>query len=341
MRKNVRWMVAVLVFCIVGGVVFYFVNDILRIKVNEKTDGIHSFYKMEKNTVDVIFFGSSHCYNSIQPNVLWGEYGLTSYVMASPGQSVGPSYYLMKETLKYQKPKVIVLETFFFWLKRKWRADASLHQAIDGMRLGKTKLELIGGFFPDLSWKEKLPYLFPFLMTHSRWSDLNNSDFHHDDFLKGGVLNFSQIPQPEPEFPVKSKIIPDLSKEYLEKMIALCEENGVQLVLYAAPLGEDEAYRYDVVQGVNLSLEKYAAKRKIPFLFCQKTGDPEIDFETDFYDGGHLNYYGNVKVSKYIGEWLQKEYGLADHRNEKGYEKWETDYQKYLSLVRKMSKEEN
>ena len=33
------------------------------------------------DTIDVLFLGSSHCWNSYNPQVLWDEYGYTSYNM--------------------------------------------------------------------------------------------------------------------------------------------------------------------------------------------------------------------------------------------------------------------
>ena len=156
MQKNIRRIVGTLAFWAVVFIVWWGVNDVLRIKVGESTDMIHSFYEMEENTLDVLCVGSSHSYHSIQPNLLWGNYGIPSYVLSSPGQSVPCSYYLLKEALKYQSPKVVLLETYLFREENKYRTQERLRQAIDGIRFGETKVELIEDFFPDYSWKEKL-----------------------------------------------------------------------------------------------------------------------------------------------------------------------------------------
>ena len=331
MRRNVRWIAGILAFWILALAVFMVVNDVLRLKVGGKTDMIHSFYDIEEDTLDVLCIGSSHSYHSIQPNLLWGEYGIPSYVMSSPGQSVPCSYYLLKEMLNYQSPKVVLLETYCFRDKRLYRSEGILRQAVDGMRFGKTKIEMVEDFFPDYTWKEKLSYYIPFLMYHDRWSELKSEDFSQNAWMKGGVLNFNQVPQEEPEFPEEPLPLSKVTRKYLNKIIQLCEENGIGLVIYASPIANTGA----VVEalGSNLAVEKFTAKRGIPFLFYQKTDDLGIDYETDFYDDQHLNTYGTEKLTRKMGEWLIQNYDVEDHRQEEEYASWDEDYERYEKLV--------
>ena len=48
-----------------------------------------------------------------------------------------------------------------------------------------------------------------------------------------------------------------------------------------------------------------------------------IDPANDFNDHTHLNYWGSVKFSKYLGKELQSAYQLQDKRGTKGYESWD------------------
>ena len=57
---------------------------------------------------DVIFFGDCEAYEVFSPITLWQEYGITSYIRGSSQQLVWMSYYMMEETIKYEKPKVMV-----------------------------------------------------------------------------------------------------------------------------------------------------------------------------------------------------------------------------------------
>ncbi len=328
MQKNIRRIAGILFFWIAAFAVFRAANDVLRFKVVDKADMIHSFYDIEENSLDILCIGSSHAYHSVQPDLLWGEYGIPSYVLGSPGQTVPCSYYLLKEALKYQKPKLVLLETYCFPRKYKFKNDSYLRQAIDGMRFGDVKIEALNDLLPEYSWKEKLSYYIPFLMYHSRWDELENYDFIQHAWLKGGVLDFRTVPQTEPDFPQKPLKIPKMNRKYLKKIIRLCRKNGIQLIFFAAPFADTDTAREAL--RVNLFVEKYAAKRDIPFLFYQKTKELGIDYETDFYDDHHLNTCGTEKLTVNLAEWLLQNYELADHRQEERYRSWDEDYERYM-----------
>lgn len=335
MKKNVRWITGSLVFWLLAFGIFGIANDILRFKVVDIADMIHPFYEVEENTLDVLCVGSSHAYHAIQPDLLWGEYGIPSYVLGSPGQTVPCSYYLLREALKYQTPKLVLLETYCFRRTYKFKSDSYMRQAIDGMRFGEVKIEALNDFLPNYSWKEKLSYYVPFLLYHNRWDELERYDFVQHDWLRGGVLDFREVPQKEPAFPEEPLEIPEVNRGYLEEIIKLCKEKGIQLIFFAAPFGEIKLS--EKVLRINLFVEEYAAKRNIPFLFYQKTKDLGIDYETDFYDYEHLNSKGTEKLTRKMGEWLVQNYELTDHRQEESYRAWNEDYERYKARYAELS----
>ena len=68
----------------------------------------------------------------------------------------------------------------------------------------------------------------------------------------------------EPELPDEGCELPDISQEYFEKIISLCREHDIQLILYAAPYGyeNEEGYeRYVNRQKINITLEAYLEKK--------------------------------------------------------------------------------
>ena len=79
------------------------------------TSTYHQFYKMEKDTLDVLFFGASVAVNSFSPQELYNNFGITSYNLGSEQQSIFLSYFWLKEALTYQSPKVVVLDTLYLF----------------------------------------------------------------------------------------------------------------------------------------------------------------------------------------------------------------------------------
>lgn len=330
MKKTARWMGSIVVFVVLGLFLFGTISEVLRRKTAGESDMVHSFYEVEKDSLDVLFLGSSHLYYGVQPNELWREYGMTSYVLGSPEQTAATSYFLLKEAFRYQKPKVVALESYYLWFDGLYNSEARLRQAFDGMRFGRTKLEMIQELLGGEGPGTKLSYCLPFLKYHGRWNVLENYDFHTKPYLKGARIDYTAVPVEDPGLPETPSRIPEVNLEYLEKMQELCEENGAKLVVFAIPYGaEEKEGRYEKRQGTNLTLEDWLEERDIPFAFYQKQQPELIDFAADFRDRTHLNTAGAEKMTFEIGRWLSGTYALTDHRGDPEFASWDEDLAKY------------
>ena len=69
-----------------------------------------NFYEQPQNSVDVLLVGTSMFYSGVNTNVLWAEYGIPAYNLFSEEQTFWISYYMIREALKTQQPKVILLD---------------------------------------------------------------------------------------------------------------------------------------------------------------------------------------------------------------------------------------
>ncbi len=57
---------------------------------NQSMDGV---YRLDKDSVDVVFYGSSHVYSGVNVAALWDDYGIAGYDMAGTMQTLWNSYY--------------------------------------------------------------------------------------------------------------------------------------------------------------------------------------------------------------------------------------------------------
>lgn len=336
MKKLIQRGMLLIAFVLIGMILFSGISEILSRKCGGSSDMIHSFYEIEENTLDVLCMGSSHGYSAFQPNTLWEEHGITSYVMCSPRQTVASTWYLLQEALTRQKPKVLLLETYYFFYGKKYADEAALRLAFDGIRLGKAKHEMIQDILANTSVKKKLSYYVPFLKYHSRWDDLSNSDFHSKTYLKGSIFDFDVYSMEEPELPLEGSKLPEVVSEYFEKIISLCQENDIKLILFTAPYGyanENEKNGYMKKQGINITLENDLAKRGIPYFNFQKTNEAGIDYSTDFRDYAHMNTRGAMKLTRVLGDSIAEACSLQDHRQDPAYQVWQEDYEKFQAAV--------
>ena len=267
---------------------------------------VNAFKNLEKDSLDVIFFGSSHAYCSFVPSE-FDKYGLDSYVLATQQQTSAMSYYYMVEALKTQSPSVIVYETYMIGEKEYIPEDSVIYDAADQMPMSLNKLRLIHASVKDKKFGDRLPFYLTILKFHNRYSSLTNDDFYYDpdaavDEYRGYVYLEDAKPLEDTKLTDAGEAgtICAVDKMYLDKMAKLCEENNIKFVLAYSP--------YPIPQEKVASLNavaEYADDRCIPFFDGNRLYDSfGLDSEKDFYDSNHLNYSGAVKFSDSFAEFI-------------------------------------
>ena len=333
--SRVKHTISIIVFIVVFVVSFENITHAFSYKMGEN-DTINSFFLEPRNSVDVLFVGSSHAYSSFSPMELWEKSGISSYNLGSSSQSIPCSYYLIKEGIRTQKPKVIVLETYGAKYDSDYISTARLHVALDGMPFNKTKLEVLTEFLPrTMSFDKCLEYYFPIIRFHSRWKEIKAKDLRPRNLcLKGYHLSFkvTELSEPEPE--TEAMEVYNGTIEYFQRIINICKENNVELLLCNAPMGKNSKY-VETNRKVN-GLIQYASARGIPCINFEMLRDKlDLDYNNDFRDNEHLNVYGMEKVMSYLNDYFLTHYDLEDHRNDKEYENWNKEYVEYKMLVEK------
>ena len=104
--KAVR--ISLIVLLLLG--VFWFLNILVSPKYMESlVEGsmISEYYDTPKNH-EVLFIGDCEVYANFSPMVLYEEEGISSYIRGSSQQLIWQSYGILKETLKYEKPEVVI-----------------------------------------------------------------------------------------------------------------------------------------------------------------------------------------------------------------------------------------
>jgi hypothetical protein len=274
-------------------------------------------YYAEPRGHDIVFIGDCEVYETVSPVTLWEEYGITSYIRGGPQQLIWHSYYLLKDALKYEKPRVAVFNILSMQYDEP-QSEAYNRLNLDGMRLSPEKLEAASvGAMPGES---ALSYAFPILRFHDRWSELTDDDFTYYASRRhvsvNGYVMRADI-KPVGRIPEGRKLADysfgDKAMEYLDKMRELCEENGVELMLMKAPT--IWPHWYDQWEEQTLAYaEKYGLIYVNLLADAEKAG---IDFATDTYDAGlHTNVYGAEKCASYLGQIMRDSYGLPDRRGE-------------------------
>ena len=277
-------------------------------------------YYDETTDHEVIMVGDCEVYENISTVELWREYGITSYIRGSAQQLAWHSYYLLEDTLRYEKPRVVVFNVLSLKYNEP-QSEAYNRMTLDGMRWSATKVNAIKASMTED--EDFADYVFPLLRYHSRWSSLTDDDFRHifskepvthsGYYMRADVLAQGEFPSP---LPLTDYQLGDYAMKYLDMMTELCKDNSIELVLIKAPT--EYPHWYDEW---DRQISEYAEEQGIEYInFIPLSDEIGLDMTQDTYDAGlHLNVYGAEKLADYFGEWLISNYELTDYRNNADY----------------------
>ena len=324
MRGHGKFIGKGFLLCLLTGIFFLYLNHIMTPKFFytdrwPTTATYLGFYEMEKDSVDVLFLGSSHAVTCFIPQELYNQYGITSYNLGCEQQNLVLSYYWLKEALRYQTPKVVVLEGYLLFPYREEEPlnsqEACSRKALDFMRWSPVKTEAIRTVCSIDEKQSVLSYYFSNIRYHTRWLDLKEEDFMFDEMRKhyemkgySSLMEYCGVDF-QPFFRGSSDAytdMVDLMEEYLDKITVLCQENGIQMILVMTPSIFQEIGNYN-------TLQKYAVEHQILFYdFNEGEIYQEIGYQlaTDNADGGHGNLWGAQKVTDYLGKILKENCGI-------------------------------
>ena len=103
---------------------------------------VENWYAHKDQDHQVLFIGDCEVYESFSPVTLFNEFGATSYIRGSAQQLMWQSYYLLREALKTQAPRAVVLSICSLRYAEP-QSEAYNRMTLDGMRLGREKFEAV------------------------------------------------------------------------------------------------------------------------------------------------------------------------------------------------------
>lgn len=326
------------IFLVILMLINFMLTPIFTVKIEHRRKLYQGLYENTGNAYDVVLLGSSHMHSAINPNILWSQYGITSFNYATGGQPIDITYYLLKEILKNHDHPIVVVDLYYLGLTRKFGDEGYDRYVLDNMKLSKNKVEAILNCTPRPHW---ISYIFPIVKYHSRWKELKKEDFNFDTsknyYTKGfdaGNKLYGKDSLGDSSITGMAEL-PPKSEEYLYKIIDLAKKEGVKLVFINSPYDYASTNRLNYwhkepVKMFN-KVEKIAKENNITFInYCDKFDELGFDFKSDMYNVGHMNMKGSIKITNHLADLLKKQYNLLDNRNNKKYTKWNTEYEYYL-----------
>lgn len=287
----------------------------------------HHYYE-DEGKIDCVILGSSHVYCDINPELLNNEGNNYWFNLASPGQRLIDSYYLLKEADQGNELSHVYLELYYDCSTKDSLKDDidpiediticdRSWQNIDNMRNSLNKIQYI---LSVIKKENAVELLFPFCryriklddweyikqtIDKKRGVDYLNYEYHYDYEDSNGYFDyrgqgyFYSTREFYGHLFGQSRVLEknpmgDMSKEYLKKIISYCQNRDIAITLFVSPMNDLQLLSTENYDNFLQEVKDIAREYCIDFYDFNlvKDGYLPIYAKEYFYDMGHLNGAG-------------------------------------------------
>lgn len=286
------------------------------------------FYKMPRQSVDVLLLGSSHIVSGVDPNLMYEQYGLSAYCCGTEAQPMLGSYTWLREALRYQDIRAVVLDVQELFLDGN---EVNYRKSLDYMRLSPVKWQALRAYRQINPSMNFLSYLLPLVQYHGRYTELTEVDFTGDrsDAYRGYLIetkkrgvDFTGI---DPSQDAEPADIRPENLAYFRALCELCRSEDIALVLVITP---DISF----TAGMHAAVQALADEYSLPFYDFNVTADwPDFDYAEYMSDFRHVNCFGAAVITPLITDRLLSMTELPDRRGFDGFDAMDAAYQTAMS----------
>jgi hypothetical protein len=323
-----RRLAASVAFCLLTAALLTYAGDVLKPPRTGASDGAvwAAFTVLEPDSIDVLFLGNSHAFTGVDTATLWEKAGIPSFVNAGPTQKLEVTKYYLRESLRTQHPRVVAIEMSSLSYARD-RFNQSFHDI--NINYMPWSAEKIAAGLVTSPPKERVGALLDLWTYHGRWRDITRPDFDVIGKDRGGEYLHGFMPRTKsqavtetphaiaPEAIGATNAAVDYNLESLREIAALCDERGIELLLFLTPTGPPNDYSYQLDRAGSTLMAEFDNVHTLDL--SQPGVVPGLSYTDDFYDGGHLIYTGARKSTAVLATYLAETYGLEDRRGNSAY----------------------
>lgn len=310
---------------------------------------LNGYYHEQEGNIDVPMLGASEIYTGFPAGYIYGKYGFTTYPFATESITGSGMLTSLKEIVRTQNPKLIVIEpnSFLYGYDKNETHEGHVRKLIDNIPLNGNKIEYISeNVEPD----EQIEFYVPLIKYHGIWTEYPSparrvvSTFLQDirgySYLKGfRTTTKSFTPDKEirnDRLANENKTLalhPTLEKK-LRELLDYCKEQKLNVVFVRTPhlVTKDT---YNRVKRSNRAAEIIGEYGYDYINLEREWSKIGLEENRDYYNFDHVNIYGAQKVSDYLCSILVNKYGVGKSKlSGKQKENWDEAADCYNRLYR-------
>jgi len=316
--KKFKFLASGFLSLMIFGIILWMSMCVLSFKYQDGILPMRNYYDLPKDTVDVLFLGSSHVGMNVSTEILWNDAGIAGYKCWGSTQPVWNTYYYLVDCLKYQTPKVIVFDVHGATFSYDYADYVLQVKNTLGLKMSVNKINAIIASAPE---KDRATLLLGFPTYHTRYTELTETDFEYFPWNRHIGIDATSNETMDRVYPItipgstQTSGVADLGQKeekYLRMIIELCRQKNISLELVTSPYAIS-----DLEQQRFRKINEIAYEYGIRFTnFNECYADYGIDPSSDFLDSGHFNKYGVPKYTRAIEKILMAKYSLPDRRKD-------------------------
>lgn len=371
---RIRKLMRAICFCLLFVTLFVFLSGAFIPRTGTTEDGMESriskAYRGEpRDSIDTVFIGNSDIYRAISPVDLFHQTGITSAIAGRPNKQLSEVPGDIRDILRYQNPKTIVLETdcMFSGTNPGFKKGISPLEAeaakvdVAGQAPSKATDADVAGQAPskatdapqqnifakckallqegDSAFLAALNYKFPLVKYHDNWKHLKLTTFlqprgkYH--FSNKGMAYANTVKA----YPFgneymqlsggKHAMLSEEKLDQFQKIYDLCDRNGIRLVLLTVP----SANTWN--KGKSDTVKQLAKKYDLTYYDYNRQLPAGFNWVTDSKDGGnHLNYAGASAVTKDLAKKLTDDLTMnPTSLTKEQKQQWKKDYEHFHKSI--------
>ena len=314
MKKTLKRLTGCIVTLFLTAVISVRLGVLVRpLDTDDAFNAIETFHGLPEDSVEVIGYGSSRMWRGFDPMEMYEKYGIGAYNYGCNWQSINTTALFLKDSLRTQSPKVVLIETSFVnEVLQDVDMDGQIYYT-RGLPEFEGKRQYLRQCFGDD--KERwLSYYMPLCAFHDNWVNISQGSFMENadvtDFY--GTMGFRKfdnvtpVEVPDPSGFEQCELSPE-AYAVLDDIVSVCKEKNIDVIFYTVPVGGDYLY--------GDAMKRYAKENGCVYFnlfeYMEETG---IDGAVDFNDPSHLNGNGSKKLADFLGEYIVSHYDVTDMR---------------------------
>lgn len=329
--------------------------DLFEIEKTKPYDQrLYTYRQYPEDTVDAVYIGTSGVDRYLIAAQAYEEYGMTVYPLATDALPVWLFTNMIDEALTYQEPELFIIDARAYGQEHNSNnMEVRARRMLDSMQfLSKNWFKAVRKTVDTIHSVDEtksiwgVSYYLPFVKYHSKWTEedfsihnnIGSWDNNYAGFFLDSSLSIKAVEQEPVEYdPTLREELDPLSEQSLYELLDYAKEKDIQLLFVDTPkfMTEEEIGKantlYDILDEEGIDYISYISGAE---------AEMELDPKTDFYNAGHVNYYGAEKFTKVFAKYLDDNYDLPDRRNDpQVQENWDNAYENILETIEKYEKD--